>query len=483
MEDLLTLEILEKPSFADPTGGAQDATQKTRFLPKYYLNLLVCYNWVDFCDDFRYPFDIHTNTLLFSMNELRPDLARRIVETVGANGIPPEYGFQYFTAGLQPYLSVMEEEYLSSFVKQGGSAFKIVVGVYGGGKTHFLYCMRDLAWAHNFVVSYVSLSPEASPFHRLDLVYKAVVGGMMPPPVTDEQLPGYEQGIVSFLRHWYGRMIQELTDKGLSAEDLYDAIEDTVEAIEGIESLSFTKAISGAIRALMANQEEDFINICQWLNCEGYDRGAHSTHGIFQPIDRTTALTMLRSLVQWVRQIGYSGLVILLDEAERVPSLTSRQREQHLSNLREVIDACGHTNFQGAMIFYAVPDENFLEGRTQVYEALRQRVITVFETLNPSGVKIDLQAVVTSPLAFLDEIGGKLASVYQTAYSHEFETEPLEQTIEMAAETAYEQRFGDIGYKRLFVQTLIRGFHFLRQKGVAPKGGDLQMSSESHSDR
>jgi len=45
----------------------------------------------------------------------------------------------------------------------------------------------------------------------------------------------------------------------------------------------------------------------------------------------------------------------------------------------------------------------------------------------------------------------------------------------MAAETAYEQRFGDIGYKRLFVQTLIRGLHFLRLRGTPPEVGDLQM--------
>jgi hypothetical protein len=30
---MLVLAILEKPSFADPTGGATNATQKTRFLP------------------------------------------------------------------------------------------------------------------------------------------------------------------------------------------------------------------------------------------------------------------------------------------------------------------------------------------------------------------------------------------------------------------------------------------------------------------
>jgi len=92
------------------------------------------------------------------MNELRPDIARRIIETVGANGIPPEYGFQFFTAGLQPYLSVMDEEYLSSFIKQGGSAFKIVVGVYGGGKTHFLYSVRDRSGVIGFVANDAGIS-------------------------------------------------------------------------------------------------------------------------------------------------------------------------------------------------------------------------------------------------------------------------------------------------------------------------------------
>ncbi len=407
------------------------------------------------------------------MNELRPDVARRIIETVGANGIPPEVGFQYFTAGLDPYLPVIEEEYLSSFIKQGGSVFKIVIGVYGGGKTHFLYCVRDLAWKHNFAVSYVSLSPGESPFHQLERVYQAIVTNLTPPLTTDELLSGYEQGIVSFLRTWYRRKIQELKDRGFQEHELHQELLDDLDAIEGLVSLSFAEAIKAALRALADDEQDEFIHICQWLSGEGYDRYGHRAYGILQPIDRTNALTMLRSLVQWVRQIGYSGLIILLDEAERVPSLSTRQRQQHLSNLREIIDACGHTNFQGAMIFYAVPDENFLEGRTQIYEALRQRVATVFETLNPSGVRIDLNKVNAAPIPFLCEVGEKLADVYQVSYHHEFEPEALERTIHLAAETAYEQRFGDIGYKRLFVQTLIRALHFLRQIGVPPQVDDL----------
>lgn len=409
------------------------------------------------------------------MNNIDPKIARKIIDTVGGNGIPPEYGFQFFTAGLDPYLSVINEEYLSTFIKQGGSAFKMVVGVYGGGKTHFLYSIRDLAWKQNFVVSYVSLSPVESPFHKLELVYRAIVKGILPPLTPDDLLSGYEQGIVSFLRSWVSIKYQEFSDKGLAGENLREALLNHVENIHDIESISFAKAVMSAFRALLNKQEEDFTNICQWLTVEGYVRRIHGRYGILQRIDRTTAFPLIRSLVQWVRQIGYSGLVILLDEAERVPSLSTKHREQHLNNLREVIDECGHTAFQSVMIFYAVPDENFLEGRSQVYEALKQRVTTVFDTLNPTGVKIELEKLSIEPIKFLEKVGNKLKHIYEVAYGYRFDSATSEKTIRTVAEAAYEHRYGDIGYKRLFVQKLIQGLHFLRQKRQSPSPKDLQL--------
>ena len=36
--------------------------------------------------------------------------ARQIIERVGSSGAPPEWGFQFFTAGLDLYLKVLEEE-------------------------------------------------------------------------------------------------------------------------------------------------------------------------------------------------------------------------------------------------------------------------------------------------------------------------------------------------------------------------------------
>lgn len=408
------------------------------------------------------------------MTNLDPRIARRVIDAVGGNGIPPEYGLQFFTAGLEPYLRVIREEYLSTFIPQGGSAFKMVVGVYGGGKTHFLYSVRDCAWENNFAVSYVPLSPTESPFYSLEKVYSAIVGGLTPPLSPEELLSGYERGVVSFLRSWVSMKSQETQAKGFS-ENVREVILDEIEGMGRTESISFANATKAALRALLNGKTDDFLQVCQWLNGEAYDRKTHGKHGILERIDRTTAFRMIRSLVQWVREIGYSGLVILLDEAERTPSLSSRQREQLLTNLREVIDACGRTNFQNVFIFYAVPDENFLEGRTQVYEALKQRVDTIFDELNPTGVKIKLEELPLKGMALLEEIGQKLKGVYEVAYGCRFEENVGEEMIRTIANEAYNQRYGDIGYKRLFVQKLVQAFHFLRAKGQPPSLVDLQL--------
>lgn len=408
------------------------------------------------------------------MTNLSPTTAQYIIEQVGGTGQPPKYGCHFFSAGLDPYLSVIDRDYLSSFVKYG-AAFKMVVGVYGGGKTHFLYCVRDLAWKHNFVVSYVELGPNHSPFHSLEAVYKAIAQGLEPPLSPEELLSGYEKGLVSFIRRWFSREYQECRARGLVGDELNEELLTRVERVDGVESISFANGVRAAFRSLLNKQNNDFDNIGLWLQGEGYDRRTHEPHGILQRLDRTTAFMMLRSLGQWIRQIGYSGLVILLDEAERIPSLSTRQREQHLSNLRELIDECGSPAFQGMMILYAVPGDKFLdEGRTQIYEALKQRLATVFETLNPTGVKIELEKIGSEASALLCEIGSKLSDVYENAYNHRFDESLSRETVAMVADLAIEQRFGDIGYKRLFVQKLVRAFHFLRLQGVVPSPTDLR---------
>jgi hypothetical protein len=395
------------------------------------------------------------------MSELSRSDARRVIETIGSSGTPPIWGFQNFTVGLEPYLDILESDYLEEYLAEGGATFKLLVGTYGGGKTHFLYSLRALGWQHGYPVAYVPLSADESPFHRLDRVYAALVRSLMLPVGSSKDLKDSERGFLPILKIWMERLREEVRSEGVAkGEQLDEIIRRAARRVEGIESLQMQKALVQALEALGRGRSDDLSELLQWLSAQGYSRTTHRRFGLLHGINKSVALQMLRSLSQWIRVVGFPGLCVLFDEAEQVPSLSTKQRDALLSNLRELIDECGHHHFQGVMMVYAVPDETFFEGRSSVYEALNQRIASVFEVFNPTGVKIRLDELGLEPLPLLHQLGVRLAEVYRIAYR--CKVPAADAAVESVARAAYEQRFGDIGYKRLFVQAWIRALHLLR---------------------
>lgn len=415
----------------------------------------------------------------FNVNKeaLNQVVARKIIETVGGQGIPPEFGFQYFTVGLDDYLKTIENEYLSSFIREGGSSFKLVIGNYGSGKTHFLYCIRALAWKYNFVVSYVVLSPEHSPFYALERIYKEIVANLAYPQGSEELIKGYKRGIESLIRLWYLNKYNELKEKTEKSSEgsIWEGLINYASSLGLYESTSFRNAMKEAFLSTAEKRYDDLSLVVQWLKGENPPKDLIKRYGIFERIDKSTAFKMIRSLAQWIRDIGFSGIVVLFDEAEQIPSMSSKQAGLLLNNLRELIDECGQDNFKNTMWFYAIPDENFLEGRTLVYEALRQRTATVFNSkLNPTGVKIYLEKIPSESIENLKEIGRRLAKIYEVAYGIKFNEHDLETTLEEISQAVYEKKF-EVGYKRLFVQSIVKAFHIMRQtrKPVSRKEVEL----------
>jgi hypothetical protein len=398
------------------------------------------------------------------MQGLSKELARKIIETVGSSGIPPEHGFQYFTYGLEEYLNAIEQRYLAEYIKDGGSCFKLVVGNYGGGKTHFLYCVRDLAWRHNFVTSYCSLSQTETPFSDLEKIYRAIIANLAYPITETEQI-GYEKGIEAIVKSWFVQQYQSLKTSGLSDEDIKRELKNYIASMRNFEDISFTNAVKNQFLCLLEQKEEDFNEILVWLKAEGYDPAIHLKYKIFHRVDSSFSFSLIRSLIQFVREIGYTGLVVLFDEAEQITSITARQSDKMLNNLRQLVDECATSSIAGSMFFYAVPDMRFVEGKRRVYEALKQRLQTIFEgRFNPEGVKILLENLPVKPSVFLTEVGWKLAEIYQKAYDKNFNPKSLEQSIKNMADAAYGERHLEVSYRRLFVQALILALNILKEQ-------------------
>jgi hypothetical protein len=396
--------------------------------------------------------------------------AHRIIASVGGAGQPPEYGFQFFSVGLDEIIDILETEYLDFFIKNGGSSFKLIIGGYGTGKTHLLYTIREQAWDNSYATSLVTLTPQETPFHKLEAVYRAIVNNLQPPLKPDEILAGSEQGIENFIIRWFNRVIETQRRLGFEEDELNHVVEEWLNNnIKGFESTSFTQAIKQAFLALLYDNQDDFYNVLTWLKGESFQRRIHGEYGIVQKVSEETAFQRLRSLGQWIRQIGFNGLIVLFDEAEQTPSFSTRQMSIHLNNLRQLIDACQRTSFQGFMFFYAIPDEEFLNQRGQVYVALTQRLSTYFSFINPTGVKINLEQLYGDDpekrRIHLNAVGEKLCDLYCIAYQINFPQAERHKTIKNVIDAAWEYRFFETGIMRLFVQKIVQAFHMMRKNG------------------
>jgi len=383
-------------------------------------------------------------------------LAKAIVSKLGSSGTPPEFGIEAFTVGLDAYLRVMEEEYLNGILKANLSSFKLITGNYGGGKTHFLYSVRNLAFRHGYCVAYVSLNPTECPFDKLELVYKGIAANITAPMQVDSPSSVWDKGIESVIKKW----VADQRRKQDRAENLHKYL----ETLPTTESTSFINAVRGAFLSLVAEDGAGFSEVVQWLKGEDVSKEIRAQHRISERIDKATAFRMLRSLIQWVHAIGYSGLVLLFDEAERGMSISSsRDKRRALDNLRQIVDECGNSRLPGAMFFYAVPDENLLlEGSGGVYEALKQRLRSAFTDANPVGVRIDLEELGVEPVQFMKLLGNRLADLFETAYEVKLPQQRRETVIRVLAELAVSAFAFDVGYRRLFVVSAVEALHQLR---------------------
>ncbi|MBM3332352.1 hypothetical protein FJY68_10990 [candidate division WOR-3 bacterium] len=383
-------------------------------------------------------------------------LARAIVNKLGSTGTPPEFGIEHFTVGLEPYLKVIEDEYLDGILKYNLSSFKLITGNYGGGKTHFLYTVRNLAFGHNYCVAYVSLNPTECPFDKLELVYKGIAANLIAPRPADAPTAVRDKGIESVVRKWH--------DDQRQLHDRTDSLRKYLETLPTTESTSFSNAVRGAFAGLMAEDGEGFNDVVQWLKGEDVSKEMRVQHRISERIDKATAFRVLRSLIQWVHAIGYTGLILLFDEAERGMSISSsRDKRRALDNLRQLVDECGNSRLPGAMVFYAVPDENLLlEGSGGVYEALKQRLRSAFNETNPVGVRINLEELGIEPAEFLKRLGARLADLFEAAYEMKLPDAKRDAVLRTLADIAISAFAFDVGYRRLFVVSVLDAFHQLR---------------------
>lgn len=385
---------------------------------------------------------------------LGPDLARHIVEVLGSSGTPPARGVQHFNVGNRTLLDALDHYYLSSYLQSGGAAFKLVVGDYGSGKSHFLFCLRDAAWSRGFAVAKVELSPVETPYDDQKAVYAAVARNLI--WHEDDEGVSDETGLPRFLRGTLERVIGGPVNLETLTHPNYRGLVETLAAAP-VDAPAYQAAVLAYFEALVRDQPERQDSLQRWLLAEDTtpeDTKTLRELGVTGKITRPNAFRMLRSLAQTVRALSYSGLLLLFDEVDRMSSIGGRAEKLATDNLREVIDRC-QGELPGAMFVYAVPPQ-FLSDVVPRYPALQQRVRAPgrFSRSNHFSPQISLDRLDMSEDELMSAIGEKLVPIFETAFGTTLDASLQRANAAMVARAAREA-FLDVSHRRLFIKAFV----------------------------
>jgi len=389
------------------------------------------------------------------INSLDKITAQKIIQALGT-GATPTVGLECVTVGRRYWVDAINKFYLNEFIKQGGSAVKFLNGDYGSGKTHLLNLIRNEAFARDYVVSFVTLKAREAPFNKFEIIYEKIIDGLS----VKTKLDG--DALKHILDKWYRDMYEQYASKfkdrildepRIKAELEYQISE--LAKLDGMDS-DFRNALrsyfQNMVEAKPSRDEENTI-ILDWIRGKAIPKPELKEFQIFSQINKQNSKAMMKSLVRALLFFGYSGLIILLDEAESIPSLLrSKDREQAYDNIRELMDNTdgrGRGGTNNCMFLYATTSQ-FFESRDGIktYDALYQRV------KDPRATIIDLEQ---DPLKFEDmlEIAQRIRAVHSIAFNWKADARVSDDTLKEYVTFIDSQNVAtDISKPRILVKSI-----------------------------
>jgi hypothetical protein len=259
-------------------------------------------------------------------------------------GTVPQQGLDVLAVGLDRFERFFEEEFAK--VKQGGAGFKALQGEYGSGKTFASRWLCERAKRAGFVTAEVQISETETPLHRHETVYRRIMERLS----TSAQHFGAFQPV---LDQWFFTLEQDVEKEGHAAGT--DAFEGRVQALLDqrlTEATRVSPIFAQVVRAIRvassAGDDETARGLVAWLS--GQPNVAASVKrraDIKGDIDHDGALQMLAGLLTVIRDCGFAGLVVVLDEVETLQRVRSDVREKGLNALRGLLDELAGGRFPG----------------------------------------------------------------------------------------------------------------------------------------
>jgi hypothetical protein len=313
------------------------------------------------------------------MSDVPNALARDIVAALRAGAVPRS-GLEHYATGLERLLPVVEAELDEVAAGSGRGRSKWIRGEYGSGKTFATRLLCARARAKRFATTEVQISINDTPLHHLETVYRR----MMERLTTDAHGEGSWRAVVDAWLYEVGDEVTRL--KGVPEDDpqfdkLVEARLEEKLADLSARNPAFAQVLRAYHQALQSGEHAVAQGLLAWLAGQPHvDRSITSRAGVKGNIDGQAALTFMRGVLTLLRQSGYAGLVLVLDEVETVQRMPPPTRDKSLNALRQVVDMLANDELPGLyLVVTGTPafydDYKGLKGLAPLY----QRITTRFD--------------------------------------------------------------------------------------------------------
>jgi hypothetical protein len=234
-------------------------------------------------------------------------------------GVVPRVGIDQIAVGREKEIAVLQQDLEN--VATGGAAFRFVVGRYGAGKSFTLQLIRNHAMEQGFVVADADITPErriAGSGGSALATYRELMKSL----ATKSRPDGGALAII--LERWIASIqTQVAKEAGMKPADagfdekveakIRDVVKDVADLVNGFE---FANVIIAYWNGYRADDDSKKASALRWLRGEFATKTeARQAIGVRVIIDDETWYDYIKLFARFVSDIGYKGLLIILDEA------------------------------------------------------------------------------------------------------------------------------------------------------------------------
>lgn len=381
---------------------------------------------------------------------LRPRERDALIQSLRA-GVTPLLGARHIQVGRDAEIAALEKNL--DHIAEGGSAFRLVIGEYGSGKTFFMNLVRGAAMDRQLVVAHADLNPNRR-LHASGGEARSLYAELMKNMATRTKPDG--GALQTVVEKFISSALAEAHNAGGDSEEIiHERLASLSELVMGYD---FATVIAAYWRAYEKNDDTLKDNAIRWLRGEFTAKSdARRALGVREIIADAAVYDQIKLIARFCRLAGYRGLLICLDELVNLYKLANTQaRNGNYEQILRILNDVEQGAPEGLGVVLGGTPEFLMDPRRGLfsYPALQSRLAD-----NPfvRGDILDL----TGPVLRLGVLGrdqfvALLEKLYSTYYSGQTNANALPKAAFSAFMNYCELRIGEATFRT--PRTTIRAF-------------------------